>query len=112
MVDGIGSMSKCEFFQFVMILGHIPRAVCREPFVYVYAAVTKDEGNTADGRFPTASIAPLTLTHTFSYSFHHIGFSTFTEVDVVRHPLVQEIILAYGKGEKTRSANKTRTRKK
>jgi phosphate starvation-inducible PhoH-like protein len=26
-----------------------------------------------------------------------IAFSTFTEVDVVRHPLVQEIILAYGR---------------
>jgi phosphate starvation-inducible PhoH-like protein len=30
-----------------------------------------------------------------------IGFSTFSEADVVRHPLVQEIIIAYGK-ESTR----------
>lgn len=33
-----------------------------------------------------------------------ISFSSFTDVDVVRHPLVQEIILAYGRqeGRKTR----------
>ena len=38
-----------------MILGHIPCAVRREPFCYLYAAVTRDEGNAANGRFPTAS---------------------------------------------------------
>ena len=35
-----------------------------------------------------------------------ISFSTFTDVDVVRHPLVQEIILAYGKLDSSKARRK------
>jgi phosphate starvation-inducible PhoH-like protein len=35
-----------------------------------------------------------------------IAFCTFTEVDVVRHPLVQEIIKAYDKRDAARAAAK------
>jgi phosphate starvation-inducible PhoH-like protein len=36
-----------------------------------------------------------------------IGFMRFTEADVVRHPLVQSIIRAYEREDKTRSAEPT-----
>jgi phosphate starvation-inducible PhoH-like protein len=37
-----------------------------------------------------------------------ISFSHFTEIDVVRHPLVQEIILAYGRQDEKIKAGKPR----
>src|SRR5210317_2484295 len=48
-------------------------------------------------------------------SIKGIGFCTFTDVDVVRHPLVQQVIRAYAKKEKknghTQSKSKTRKTK-
>ncbi|MBW2467100.1 MAG: PhoH family protein [Deltaproteobacteria bacterium] len=43
-----------------------------------------------------------------------IGFSTFSDIDVVRHPLVQQIIRAYAKKEGSRKSKSTqqRSRKK
>ena len=38
-----------------------PYTLYLEPFSYVYAAVTRDEGNVADGCFPTASTVFVTL---------------------------------------------------
>ena len=40
-----------------------------------------------------------------------ISFTTFTEIDVVRHPLVQEIILAYGRQGSARPAARPRPRR-
>lgn len=40
-----------------------------------------------------------------------IGFSTFTDIDVVRHPLVQKIIRAYAKKEPRRESAKYRKTK-
>jgi len=40
-----------------------------------------------------------------------IGFADFTDVDVVRHPLVQEIIRAYAKKEKKQGDRKGKARK-
>jgi len=40
-----------------------------------------------------------------------IGFSTFTDIDVVRHPLVQKIIRAYAKKESRRESTKYRKAK-
>jgi phosphate starvation-inducible PhoH-like protein len=37
-----------------------------------------------------------------------MAFTHFTEIDVVRHPLVQEIILAYGKKDASRASAKTK----
>jgi phosphate starvation-inducible PhoH-like protein len=37
-----------------------------------------------------------------------IGFCTFSDVDVVRHPLVQQIIRAYAKKEKRPDAKNSR----
>ena len=44
-------------------------------------------------------------------SIKGIGFCAFSDVDVVRHPLVQKIIRAYAKKEKKPEDNKTRVKK-
>jgi len=40
-----------------------------------------------------------------------IGFCSFSDVDVVRHPLVQQIIRAYAKKEKQQPDRKARAKK-
>jgi len=44
-------------------------------------------------------------------SIKGIGFCTFTDVDVVRHPLVQQVIRAYAKRETKQGDKQSRTRK-
>ena len=43
-------------------------------------------------------------------SIKGMGFCTFSDVDVVRHPLVQQIIRAYAKKDKKHGDKKSRTK--
>jgi hypothetical protein len=61
-----------------MILGHIPCTVRREPFFYLYTAVTRDEGNAEDGRFQAASNVEI-LTDVFAVNIEGKNFYKFDD---------------------------------
>jgi len=56
-------------------------------------------GDVTQVDLPTGKMSGLAHARTILKSVDGISFSFFTEVDVVRHPLVQEVIKAYDKAE-------------
>jgi phosphate starvation-inducible PhoH-like protein len=56
-------------------------------------------GDVTQVDLPTGKMSGLAHARTILKSVEGISFSFFTEVDVVRHPLVQEVIKAYDKAE-------------
>jgi phosphate starvation-inducible PhoH-like protein len=60
---------------------------------------------------PTGKQSGLIEASRILSSIRGIGFCTFSDVDVVRHPLVQKIIRAYARKEKKHSEKKSRPRK-
>lgn len=71
-----------------------------------YASKAVVTGDITQVDLPTGQRSGLAEARTLLRDIEGIAFCTFTEVDVVRHPLVQKIILAY----EERDANRARQR--
>ena len=70
-----------------------------------YASKAVVTGDVTQVDLPTATKSGLAEAKSLLADIHGIAFCTLTEVDVVRHPLVQKIIVAY----ETRDRNKNAT---
>ena len=68
-----------------------------------YASKAVVTGDVTQVDLPNASTSGLAEAKSLLSHIQGIAFCTLTEVDVVRHPLVQKIIVAYEKRDKNKS---------
>jgi phosphate starvation-inducible PhoH-like protein len=68
-----------------------------------YASKAVVTGDVTQVDLPNASMSGLAEAKSLLSHIQGIAFCTLTEVDVVRHPLVQKIIVAYEKRDKNKS---------
>jgi phosphate starvation-inducible PhoH-like protein len=67
-------------------------------------------GDVTQVDLPVGATSGLAEASTLLRSIPGIAFCQFTDVDVVRHPLVQRIVVAYEKRDRDREARKSRER--
>jgi phosphate starvation-inducible PhoH-like protein len=68
-----------------------------------YASKAVVTGDVTQVDLPSAAKSGLAEAKSLLSNIDGIAFCTLTEVDVVRHPLVQKIIVAYEKRDKNRA---------